>query len=408
MDLEYMLAVDTGTTKVCAVAARRNERKVIEVLGIGIHPCTGLGANGIVDMDDLVVSISSACNKALSHIPNTNIKHVISGVSGSFIHSANTVGSLVLSNHGRTVTRDDIDRCIESAKRKSVPKDYEVIQAVPRWFRLDDASEIRDPAGMEGCVLESDVHMIVGKHAILKNLRRCMHLAGFTTEQMVYQPLASSYSVLSEEEKQTGVALVDIGGETTTLMVFNKGSIYHSETIELGGEDITRDINHYFQTPKDTADHLKKYNGSAWTEGIPEGETVEIVRFKNRRTLVVEKRRLGEIIEARVEQILDEVLRCLRARDLLNELYAGIVITGGTSMLDGMKEKANAIIKKDVHIGYPNGVAGFEEMITSPSYATAIGLLHFGYEKRDEELMLYGKGMKRMIRSAVRWVHDTF
>ncbi len=408
MDLDYMLAVDIGTTKVCAVAARRNERKVIEVLGIGIHPCTGFGANGIVDMDDLVVSISGACNKALSHIPNAHIHSTVAGISGSFIHSANTIGSLVLSNHGRSVTRDDIDRCIESAKRKSVPKDYEVIQAVPRWFRLDEASEIRDPAGMEGCVLETDIHMIVGRHSVLKNIRRCMQMAGFTVEHLVYQPLASSCSVLSEEEKQTGVALIDIGGETTTLMVFYKGSIYHSETIELGGEDITRDINHYFQTPKDTADHLKKYNGSAWVETIASGETIEIVRFKNRRTLVVEKRRLGEIIEARVEQILDEVMRCLRSRDLLNDLYAGIVITGGTSMLDGMKEKARTVFGKEVHIGYPNGVAGYEEMITSPSYATVIGLLHFGYEKRDQDLVLYGRGVKRMIRGAVRWVHDTF
>jgi len=252
------------------------------------------------------------------------------------------------------------------------------------------------------------VHLITGRQTILKNLRRAVSMAGFAVEEMAYQPIASSESVLTEEEKNTGVALVDIGGEVTSLLVFYEGSIYHSQTIEIGGEDITRDINHYFQTPMENAETLKKYSGTASVEHVDPSEMLEIVRFKNRRTLVVEKRRLCEVMEARVEQIIEEVMRSLRAKDLLGLLFAGIVLTGGTSLLDGIGEKARKITQREIQIGYPNGVVGYETIVASPIYAMAVGLLHYGFERRDAQVVLYGTGMKRILRQAVRWVQETF
>ncbi len=408
LDRDTMLAIDIGTTKIAAVVARRNERKVIEVLGHGIHPCSGLSSTGIVDLEEIVASISNACRKAHNHVPDLEMRRAVMAVSGTFIQSQNTIGSLVLSRHGRAVTQEDIDQSIKAAIVRAVPKDFEVIHPIPRWFRLDETPLIRDPLGMVGSVLEVDVHLIIGRESILKNLRRCVVKAGYNVEELAYQPIASSLSVLGEEEKNIGVALVDVGGETTSILVFYEGSIYHSETIGIGGEDITRDINHYFQTPLENAEKLKKYSGSAWLESVNPEDTLEVVRFKNRRTILVKKRRLCEIIEARVEQIADEVIRNLRSRDLLGMIYGGVVLTGGSSMLDGIREKTQSIFERDTLIGYPNGVVGHEEVVGSPGFATVIGLLHYGFERRDAHAAVYGPGLAGWLKRAKRWAQDTF
>ncbi|MEW6236163.1 MAG: cell division protein FtsA [Candidatus Omnitrophota bacterium] len=407
-DGNHILAIDIGSTKVCAIAARRNERKVIELLGLGLQSCNGFSATGIVDLEEIVASISSACRKALSHVPGVEIRCAAVGVSGTFIQSQNTTGSVVLSRHGRTVNQRDIEQSLQAAIERSVPKDYEVIHPVPRWFRLDETPYIRDPLGMEGSVLEVDVHLITGRQTILKNLKRCVQKAGFLVESIACQPIASSLSVLTQEEKDTGVALIDIGGSTTSVLVFYEGGILHSEIINVGGEDITRDINHYFQTPVDNAENLKKYSGSAWSEAIDPDELLEIVRFKNRRTIVVKRRRLCEVIEARVEQILEEVIRSLRARDLLGVLFGGIVLTGGASLMDGMREKTQSLAQKEAHIGYPNGVVGYEEIVSSPGYSAAVGLLHYAFDRRDARIAVYGTGMKRVMRRLFQWIQETF
>ncbi|HOJ61602.1 MAG TPA: cell division protein FtsA [bacterium] len=407
-DRDPMLAIDIGTTKVCAVVARRNERRVIEILGHGLHPCSGLSATGIVNLEEIVASISNACHKALNHVPGLEISQAVTAVSGTFIQSQNTTGSLILSKHGRPVNPADIQQCTAAAIRKSVPSEFEVIHSLPRWFRLDETPFIRDPVGMVGTLLEVDVHLIIGRVSILKNLRRCVAKAGFGVEELVYQPVASSHSVLSEDEKNIGVALVDIGGETTSLLVFIEGSIYHSETLGIGGEDITRDINHYFQTPLESAEQLKKYAGSAWLEAVDPEEPLEVVRFKNRRTITVKRRLLCTVIEARVEEIIEEVLRSLRSRGLMDSIFGGVVLTGGSALLEGIQEKARDQLQWDAHIGFPNGVAGYEEIVSSPSYATVIGLLHYGYERRDARAAVYGPGWPGAFRRAWEWLRETF
>ncbi len=405
---DTLLAVDIGTTKVCTVAATRNDRHVIEILGIGVQKCSGFSATGIVDLEEIVAAISTSARKALSHVPDGDIHCAVAAVSGTFIQSQNTTGSLVLSRYGRTVTQHDIDQSLTAAIERSVPKDFEVMHPLPRRFRLDDTPDIRDPLGMEGSVLEVDVHLITGRQSILKNIKRCLQRAGFQVEAVAAQPIVSSYAVLSEEEKNTGVAMIDIGGETTSVVVFAEGSIVHSEILHIGGEDITRDINHYFQTPSDNAESLKKYSGSAMVDSVSPEELLEIVRFKNRRTIVVKRRRLSEVIEARVEQIIEEVIRSLRARDLLAGLYGGIVLTGGSSLMDGLREKTQSLFQKEAHIGYPNGVVGYEDIVSSPGYANVIGLLHFGFEQRDSNVAVYGTGMRRVLRRMGKWIRETF
>lgn len=405
---DALLAIDIGTTKICAVVAIRNERQVIEVAGVGIHPCSGLSANGIVNLEDITTSIGHACSKALSQTTGIDIRQAVVGVSGCFMQSQNSTGTVIISKHGRTVTLEDTHACIQAAIARTVPKDFEVVHQIPRSYRVDDTYNIREPIGMEGSALEVDVHLIIGRQSILKNLKRCVNKAGFRVEALAFQPIASSYAVLTEEEKQTGVALIDMGGQTTSVLAFYEGRFEHTETLALGGEDITRDLNHYFQTPYENAENLKKYTGSVLLEEIDPEERIEVVRFKNRRTILVKKMRLCEIIEARVEQILEEVVRLLRTRDLLGVLFGGIVLTGGSSLLEGIREKTQHITRRETHIGFPNGVVGYEEILTSPSYATAIGLLHYGYMKRDEQLSLYGRGMKRVMKRVMQWVQETF
>lgn len=405
---DTLLAIDIGATKVCAMAARRNDRRAIEILGLGVHPCEGMSSNGIVNLEDIVTGVSHAGAKALSHAPGLDIRRAVVGVSGAFVQSQNCTGSVVLSRHGRAVAAEDIDNCIQAAIQKATPKDYDVIHAAPRGFRLDEAQNIRDPLGMEGSVLQADIHLITGRQSVLRNLRRCAIKAGFQVERFAFQPIASSEAALTDEEKMAGVALIDIGGDTTSVLVFYEGFVEYSETLCFGGRDITRDLNHYFQTPYENAENLKKYAGSAMAESIDPEERLEIVRFKNRRTIVVKRRRLCEVIEARVEHMLEEAARSIRARDLMSLLYGGVVLTGGCALLDGMREKSQAIMKKECNIGYPQGVVGFEDVITSPSYATAVGLLHYGFDKRDESDALYGAGWKRVVRKAAKWLQEAF
>ncbi|MDX9752370.1 MAG: cell division protein FtsA [bacterium] len=408
LDSDFMLAIDIGTTKVCAIAARRNERKVIEILGIGLHPCSGLSASGIVDLEEIVISISNATNKAISHIPGVHPRKAVVSISGTYLQSQNCQGILNLSNHGRGVTQDDIQQSMNAAIKESVTKDFEVVHCIPRWFRLDDDKEIRDPLGMEGSVLEANIHLVTGRKSILRNIVRCVKRAGFNLENLVSQGIASSAAILTEDEKNTGVALINLGGETTSIVVYHGGYIQHSESLGLGGEDITQDINRYFQTPVENADHLKKYSGSARSTAIKDDDTMEVIRFKNRRTLIVKRKRLCEIIEARVEQILEEVMRSMRMQHLLDRLYGGIVLTGGTALLEGIPEKAQEIIKRDTHIGYPDGIVGYPDIINSPLYATAVGLLHYGFEKRDHQQAAMGTGFSRLYHRFFQWTQDTF
>ncbi|HPA44229.1 MAG TPA: cell division protein FtsA [bacterium] len=331
----YILALDIGTTKICSVVARE-QGGTIEVLGLGHHPTAGLSGSGVVDMEDTVHSIENAVRKAYACTQGIKINTATVGIGGGYIHCFNTVGSIALPGHGRGVTRDDINRAIRIAARKSVPKDMTVIHNIPRRFRLDNNANISDPIGMAGSLLEVDVHIVTAQETIMRNIRRCVTRAGLKIERFVLQPIASASSVLTEEEMDAGIAVVDIGGSTTSIVVYYDGSIQHTEILAVGGEHITRDINHYFQTPLENAERLKIYEGTVLTESVPEEEFIQVVRFKNRRSIKARRRRLCWVIEARVDQILKEVNRTLQARDLLRHLYGGIVLTGGTSLLDGL------------------------------------------------------------------------
>jgi len=379
---KIIMGIDIGTTKICALMARVEEGdEPLEIVGVGLNPSYGLNRGTVVDLEVTSRSIQEAARKAMN-LAGLEARSVIVGIAGDFIQSYNSVGSAAVSGPERGITAGDVRRATKAAVAKVIPGDSEAIHELQRTYRVDDSRGIIDPLGMVGSVLEVDVHMVAGRRTALRNIRNCVQQAGLHVDQIVLQPIASSYSVLAEDEMQAGVALVDIGGGTTDIAVYYDGHIQHSQVILIGGDFITKDVCRAFVTPFESGEKLKCKYGSAVSEGIDPSEMVEIVRISDRPPIMVKRQDLCWVIEARVEQILDQVGAALDEHQLRDKIFGGIMLTGGTALLEGLREKTANYLGIDTHIGFPNGISGYKDIITSPMYATAVGLLHYGREHR--------------------------
>ncbi len=403
---DLILALDIGTSKICAVIARSNENSELEVLGLGQQHSSGVSVSGLEAMDETVTAIETALGNALAHMPGMQLSQAIIGIGGTYLKSVNTVGSVALPGHGRGINGRDVEKAINRAGGRSIPPDHRVLHAVPRWFRVDETPYIRDPLGMEGSLLEVDVHFIAAKESVTRNLARCVAQIGLDVEDIIVHSVASAEAVLSQEEKNTGVAVLDIGGETTSIAVYIDGALEHTDVIPIGGHHITRDINHFFQTSLENAENLKRYFGCAEPLMVDEEDRIEVIRFRNRTTVAAPRIQLCKVIEARVEQLYGEVIRSIRAKDLFGVLFGGIVLTGGGAMLEGMREKCQNMLRRETTIGYPAGVSGFAEVLASPSYATGIGLLHHAVEQRARREATYGSGFGSFIRQWSEWLRE--
>jgi len=378
---DVLMGIDIGTTKICSVITRRmaDPNEPLEILGVGLHPSYGLNRGTVVDLEVTARSIREAARKAMN-LAGVEVRRAIVGIAGDFIQSFNSFGSAAVAGPQRGITSDDVRRATRAATTKVVPKDFDVIHALHRAYRVDDSRGIVDPVGMVGSVLEVDAHLVSGRRTALRNIRNCTEQAGLQVSDIVLQPIASSLSVLTDEEKQAGVALVDIGGGTTDLAVYYDGHIQHSQVILIGGDYITKDICRAFVTPFDTAEDLKRKYGTAQSERMDPNESVEIARISGRPPISVKRQDLCWVIEARVEQILDQLRATLDEHQLRDKLFGGMVLTGGTALLDGIREKTESFLGLETQIGFPNGIEGYKDIITSPMYATAVGLLHYARE----------------------------
>lgn len=387
------------------VAGVRDEENP-EILGVGLAPSTGLNRGAVVDLEATTKAIEEAARTAFS-MSGLNNRRSIVGIAGSFIRSYNSRGSVVVASPGRGVTPQDVRAAVGDAVQKQVPSEMEVIHALAREYRLDDVVGIDDPTNMHGSLLEVDLHLVSGSRAALRNVRRAASNAGLRIEGLALQPLASSLAVLEESEKSAGVAMIDIGGGTTDVAVFLDGLIRHSEVILIGGDYITKDISKAFVTPFDQAEDLKIRYGGAISEGISPSEQIEVSRAKKTQPVLVQRRRLNYVIEARIEQIFDEVKTSLEENDFLTKIRGGLVLTGGTANLEGIREKASAWFKLPAEIGFPNGVSGYSEIVRNPIYATAIGLIHHGIAERKKRRS--GRlSWRRPWDWAKRTIRDTF
>ncbi|WP_419786882.1 cell division protein FtsA [Pseudodesulfovibrio sp.] len=376
---DLIVGLDVGTTKICTVVGEASENGV-DIIGIGTAPSTGLRRGVVVNIEKTVQCIRKSLEEA-ELMAGCDIRTVYAGIAGSHIQGFNSHG--VIGVKGGEVTQRDVDRVIEAARAIAIPMDREVLHTLPQEFIVDDQRGISDPLGMAGVRLEVKVHIVTGAVTSAQNIIRSCKRAELNVSNVVLESLASSKAVLSPEEREIGVALVDIGGGTTDIAVFSKDSIKHTSVLALGGHNLTNDIAYGLRTPMQSAEDIKIKYGCALADLITDEEVLEVPSVGGRESRAMSKRVLAEICEPRCEEILALVDQELIKSGFKNMIAAGVVLTGGTCLIDGMQELAEQIFDLPVRIGVPgDGLGGLREEVMSPKYATAVGLLLHG---ADEE-----------------------
>ncbi|MDP8239894.1 MAG: cell division protein FtsA [Candidatus Hatepunaea meridiana] len=381
------IGVDLGTTKISAIIAELDENGEIQVVGVGNTISRGLRRGVVVNIDKTTDAIRTAVEKAEQQA-GIKVRDVYVGIAGDHIRSINSRGVIAVSRGpgmGRSneITQNDVDRVIEAARAVALPMDREVLHVLPQNFTVDDESKIPEPIGMSGLRLEADVHIITGAIASAQNIYRCVRNAGLGLRGLVLEPLASSLAVLTDDEKELGVALLDLGGGTTDIAVFYEGSIRHSSVIGWGGMSVTRDIAAVLGIPVEKSELLKLERGDIFPP-VSDKEPFEVQGTTDDRGHTVDPVILSEIIRARMEEIFGMVLRELKRVDCMDSLSAGIVVTGGGSQLKGTAELARLIFGKTVRIGVPRGLQGLVDTVHNPAFATGVGLILYGMGDTDE------------------------
>lgn len=378
---DQLLVIDLGTTKVCAIVANVLSGNEIEVIGVGTHSSEGLQNGTVIDLERTSRSIESAAQKALA-TGGVDVKRTWVGIAAGFIKSYNSRGSVAVVQGQRGITKADPKAAIRAAVDMKIPPEMQVLHRIPRGYRVDDVVGIRDPCGMMGNLLEVDLHLVCARRNDIANIERPVQAAGFRLEGTVLQPIASSMSVLSEEERAAGVAMVDIGGGTTDIAIYKEGQILHSKIVLVGGDLITKDIASYFAAPIEHAEALKKTYGSAVIQEGDDTDLIEVQRIRPRSPKQVTRDSLNFVIEARVEQIIKQVEKTIEEVLPLDDLVAGVVLTGGTSLLNGLAEKFQKELGVEAHLGLPGGVTGFSDIVQSPTCSTAVGMLQYALKEK--------------------------
>ncbi|MDP8257411.1 MAG: cell division protein FtsA [Candidatus Alcyoniella australis] len=384
---EILVGLDIGTTKVCTVVGQLvdnegdSSRPRIEIVGIGTTPSRGLRKGVVINIESTVASIRKAVEEA-ELMAGCDIVSVFVGIAGGHIRGFNSHG--VIAIRDKEVHARDVGRVIEAAKAVAIPMDREVIHVIPNGFKVDQQDGVNDPVGMRGVRLEVNCHIVTGAVASAANIIKCCNQTGLNVMDIVLEPLASSYGVLDEEEKELGVALLDIGGGTSDLAVFIGGTLRHSAVLALGGAHITNDIALGLRTPaQPSAEELKIRYGCATTKLVNSKEAVEVPTVGGRKPRVVSRQILCEIIEQRVEEIFLLVQRELEKVGLTERVPAGMVLTGGASNMPGMIEVAEGIFNCPVRVGKPINVGGLTDVVNGPQFATAVGLVAYGIDAEE-------------------------
>jgi len=375
---ELIVGLDIGTTKICAVVGEPNEQGGLDIVGIGTSPSTGSRKGVVVNIEQTVQSIKKALEEA-ELMAGCEIRSVYAGIAGSHIKGFNSHG--VIAVKGSEVSSRDIERALDAAKAVAIPQDREVIHILSQEYIVDDQRGIADPLGMSGVRLEVKVHIVTGAVATAQNIVRSCHKSGLDVSDIVLEALASSKAVLTEEEREIGVALVDLGGGTSDIAIFANDSIKHTGVLALGGQNLTNDIAFGLRTPMASAEQIKVRYGCALADMVRADEYIEVPSVGGRDPRRVSRQVLAEICEPRMEEILTLIDQELVRSGYKNMIGAGVVLTGGTALIQGCQELGEQIFDLPTRIGYPRNVDGLKDMVNSPKYATAVGLLRYGAEK---------------------------
>ncbi|MDP1922968.1 MAG: cell division protein FtsA [Myxococcales bacterium] len=404
---EIIVGLDIGTTKICAIVGELTDDG-IDIIGIGSHPSRGLRKGVVVNIESTVQSIQRAIDEAEA-MAGTEITHVYTGIAGGHIKSFGGRGVVALKD--REVREADIARVIEQAKTVNIPVDREVIHVLPQEFIVDEQGGIKEPLGMTGARLEARVHIVTGAVTSAQNIVKCANRGGLNVADIVLQPLASSEAVLTDEEKELGVCLVDIGGGTTDIAIFQNGSIVHTAVIALGGNNLTNDIAMGLRTPMEQAERIKQKHGCALTSMVDKQEMIEVPSVGGREPRVMGRQILSEILEPRVEEIFQLVHHEIERNGFSELLASGVVITGGSTLLPGMPELAEEIMGVPVRRGVPRGIGGLVDVVKSPVYATGVGLVVYGAKNLDRRMFRIREGenvFKKVKRRMGEWLQEVF
>ncbi len=369
-----IVGLDIGTTKICAIVGNLTEEG-IDIVGIGTSPSRGLRKGVVINIESTVASIRKAVEEA-ELMAGCEIKSVYAGIAGGHIKGFNSQGVIAIKN--REVCADDVKRVIDAAKAIAIPMDREVIHILPQEFIIDDQDGIREPLGMSGVRLEAKVHIVTGAVASAQNIVKSCNRAGLDVADIVLEQLASSEAVLSADEKELGVALIDIGGGTTDIAIFVDGAIKHTSVLSLGGNHLTNDIAVGLRTPMAEAEKIKQKYGCCLASLVGKDETIEVPSVGGRKPRVLSRQLLAEILEPRVEEIFTLVNREIVKSGYEDMIASGVVITGGTTILEGMPELAEQVFNLPVRRGLPQRIGGLVDVVNSPAYATGVGLVVYG------------------------------
>jgi len=371
---DILVGLDIGTTKICAIVGEVTDEG-IDIIGIGTHPSKGLRKGVVVNIDATVASIKRAVEEA-EHMAGCEITTVYTGIAGGHVRAFPSHGVVAIKE--KEVRQSDVDRVIDQAKAVAIPLDREVIHVLPQEFLVDDQDGVREPVGMCGVRLEAKALIVTGAVSSAQNIVKCAQRTGLNVADIVLQPLASSLATLSEDEKELGVCLVDIGGGTTDIAIFTNGAISHTAVLALGGNHLTNDVAVGLRTPTHEAERIKKAYGCAMASMVDRGETIEVPSVGGGQPRVLSRQILAEIIEPRVEEIFMLVQHEIQKCGLEEGIASGVVITGGSTLLAGMNEMAEEVLGAPVRRGMPRGIGGLVDVVRSPMYATAVGLVIYG------------------------------
>lgn len=404
---DLIVALDIGTSKVVALVAEITPDNDIQIVGLGSHPSQGLKKGVVVNIEATVKSIQKAVAEA-ELMADCQITKVYTGIAGSHIRSLNSHGIVAIRDH--EVASVDVERVIDAAKAVAIPADQKILHVLPQEFLIDHQPGIREPIGMSGVRLEAKVHIVTGALSASQNIVKCVRRCGLEVADVILQPLASSYAVLSEDEKELGVCLIDIGGGTTDIAIFMNGAIRHTAIIPIAGDHVTNDIAVALRTPTPAAERIKLEYATLLKQPSNKSKFISVPGVGERDRQDLSECALTEVVAARYEELFYLILAELRRSGFEDLIASGLVFTGGASKIKGCKELADTIFQMPVRVGVPHGVTGMEEVIHNPIYATGIGLLLYAHQQRHERRpeLMFKEGMKGMLERMRQWLQGTW
>jgi cell division protein FtsA len=403
-----IVGLDIGTTKIGVIIGEADPGGQLKIVGVGTSPSDGLRKGVVVNIEKTVKSIQRAVEEA-ELMAGVDVESVYVGIAGDHIRSINSRGVIAVSRTDNEITKQDVARVIEAARAVAIPMDREMLHVIPQEFIVDDQPGIKDPVGMSGVRLEGDVHIVTGAITSAQNIYKSVEKAGLKVADIVLEPLASSYAVIEDDERELGCAVIDMGGGTTDIIVFVEDSVRHTASIGLGGKNVTNDLAIGIRTPLERAEEIKRINGTCLRSGLESTEYIPVPGVGGRDQREVSRAVLASIIEPRMREIFTLALRELQKNHYLDMLGAGIILTGGGSLLHGATDLAEQVFGMPVKVGVPKGFGGLVDSVATPIHATGVGLVQYGalrqqQQKEEQVLVQGGDRFRDMLRKMGDWV----